>query len=393
MSKQKEMSINVPDRGFVFWPVGSGDSTTIVVDSDTFVQVDLRHLACVDDDDEDPRMAVIDKLEEILPKVDGKPFLSVFIMTHPDEDHCRGFADLLKRVTIGELWHAPRVFREYPKDLCDDATAFRKEAKRRVAKIIENGGTAEAGDRVRVIGYDDLLNEDDYRGFPSDLLSIPGSSVSELNGVDCDDRFKAFIHGPFKDDCEGERNDTSVALQISLYDGDATAKALLFGDLCYAPIKRIFDSSDADDLAWNIFLAPHHCSKSVMYAKGEGETEESLKQDILDSIEAAAVTPGFIVASSEPIPESNQAGDNPPHAKAKHRYEEIVPDTFLCTQEHPSTKVPEPIIFSFSESGLEYQKPEGEEIEKSHSVAAAVLAARGTGTPPADRVGFGLCDD
>jgi len=392
MSKQKEMVINVPDRGYIFWPVGSGDSTTIVVDADTFVQVDLRHLACVDEDDDDPRMAVIDKLEEILPKVDGKPYLSVFVLTHPDEDHCRGFADLLDRVTIGELWHAPRVFREYPQDLCEDAKAFRKEAKRRVSKIIANGGTATDGDRVRVIGYDDLLQEDDYKGFPSYMLSVPGSSVSELSGVDCSDRFKAFIHGPFKDDCEGERNDTSVALQISLFDGEASAKALLFGDLCYAPIKRIFDFSDAGDLEWNILLAAHHCSKSVMYAKGDSETEESLKQDILHALETAAQSPGYIVASSAPIPATNQPGDNPPHAKAKNRYEEIVADKFLCTQEHPNTGTPEPIIFSLTDTGLEYQEPEQDQEDESNTLAAAVGAARGTGTPPADRVGFGRHD-
>ncbi|HQU92608.1 MAG TPA: hypothetical protein PLK77_09945 [Pyrinomonadaceae bacterium] len=392
MSKQKEMVINAPDRGFIFWPVGSGDSTTIVVDADTFVQVDLRHLACVDEDDDDPRMAVIDKLEEILPNVDGRPYLSVFVLTHPDEDHCRGFSDLLDRVTIGELWHAPRVFREYPKDLCDDAKAFRREAKRRAAKIIANGGTATDGDRVRVIGYDDLLQEDDYKGFPAHMLSIPGTSVSELSEIDCGDRFKAFIHGPFKDDCEGQRNDTSVALQVSLYDGDAVAKALLFGDLCYAPIKRIFHSSKSEDLEWNILLAAHHCSKSVMYATDVNETEESLKQDILDAIEAAALAPGYIVASSAPVPATNQSGDNPPHAKAKHRYEEIVPDKFLCTQEHPNTETPEPIIFSLKETGLEYQEPEQNQEDESKTLAAAVSAARGTGTPPADRVGFGRHD-
>lgn len=392
MSKQKEMVINAPGRGFIFWPVGSGDSTTIVVDADTFVQVDLRHVACVDENDDDPRMAVVDKLEEILPKVDGKPYLSVFVLTHPDEDHCRGFSDLLDRVTIGELWHAPRVFREYPKDLCADVKAFRHEAKRRVAKIIANGGKATDGDRVRVIGYDDLLQEDDYQGFPEHMLSIPGSAVSELSGIDCGDRFRAFIHGPFKDDCEGERNDTSVALQISLFDGDTTAKALLFGDLCYAPIKRIFDSSKSEDLEWNVFLSPHHCSKSVMYAKDADETEESLKQDILDAIEAVAQSPGYIVASSDPIPATNQSGDNPPHAKAKHRYEEIVPDKFLCTQEHPNTETPEPIIFSLTENGLEYQEPEQDQEDEPKTLAAAVNAARGTGTPPADRVGFGRHD-
>ena len=60
----------------------------------------------------------------LLPEDDGKPSLAVFVLTHPDEDHCLGFKDLLKRVKIGEIWFTPRVFREYSKDLSDDAKAF-----------------------------------------------------------------------------------------------------------------------------------------------------------------------------------------------------------------------------------------------------------------------------
>ena len=389
MSVQKEMKIVVPERGFIFWPVGSGDSTTIVVDKDMFVQVDLRHLTCADEDDDDPRMAVVDKLVEILPKVGNKPYLSVFVLTHPDEDHCRGFIELLSRVIIGEIWHTPRVFREYPRDLCEDAQAFRKEAKRRVKKTIENSGSAESGDRVRVIGEDDLLDEEDYKGFPSDRLTVPGAAISDLDDTDCSDRFKAFVHGPFKDDCDGDRNDTSVAIQVTLLSGEKTARALLFGDLCYPTLKRIFDSSTVDDIAWNIFLTPHHCSKSVMYWKGEDDAEEVLKQELLDSIEAAALSPGYIVASCEPIPSSNQPGDNPPHAIAKDRYEEITLDKFLCTQEHPNETTPEPIIFALGEAGLTYQEPTKSETIKSDRIAAAVVTARGPQKTPDNRVGFG----
>jgi beta-lactamase superfamily II metal-dependent hydrolase len=388
MSKQKSMLIKLPSQGFAFWPVGSGDSTTIAIGDGVFMQVDLRHLACVDEDDEDPRMAVIDHLEKSLPKVGGKPYLSVFVLTHPDEDHCRGFADLLKRVTIGELWHTPRVFREYPRDLCDDAKAFRKEAKRRVAKTIK-GGEVRVGDRVRVIGYDDLLKEDDYKGFPADRLTVPGSAITELDGEDCSDRFRTFVHGPFKGDCARERNGTSIALQVTLYKEKVAGRAMLLGDLCYPTVKRIFERSKAADVEWNVFLAPHHCSKSVMYWKGEGDSEETPKQDVLDAIEAAAGSPGYIVASSEVIPASNQSGDNPPHARAKKRYEEIVPDEFLCTQEHPNEETPEPIIFSLGANGLQYQEPQQGRSKKSHTLSNAVVAARGSDEPPTRRVGFG----
>ena len=78
---------------------------------------------------------VVDELAACLPKRGGRPYLSVFALTHADQDHCRGFADLLEAVTIGELWATPRLWREYQDAdavICDDARAFQEEAERRV---------------------------------------------------------------------------------------------------------------------------------------------------------------------------------------------------------------------------------------------------------------------
>jgi hypothetical protein len=384
---------SLPERGFAFWPVGTGDTTTVAVDEKTVMQVDLHHLECADED-EDPRTPIIDRLVELLPKVDGKPYLATFVLTHPDEDHCCGFGEFLKRVKIGELWFSPRIFREYKKDLCADAKAFCKEATRRVNKTIADPAGVASGDRVRIIGYDELLKEDEYAGFPKERLTVPGNAVTELDGTDCSATFRAFVHAPFKDDADGERNDTSIAIQVTLIKGKGVGKCLLLGDHCYPALKKIFDYSDDADLEWNVMLAPHHCSKSAMYWCDEGEKEESLKQDILDAMEEAEQSPGYIVASSDPIPESNQSGDNPPHAKAKRRYEEIVDDEFICTQEHPNKEHPQPVVFEVTESGVILQESEDAKKDESQkSLAAAVVTARGTSEPPKDRVGFGRRDD
>lgn len=389
MTDQKSIDIQMPPRGFVFWPVGSGDSTTIVVDEDTFVQIDLRHLVAADDSD-DPRMAVIDHLVQVLPKIDGKPFLSVFILTHPDKDHCQGFSELLKRVVIGEIWHTPRVFREHTQEFCDDAVVFRSEVRRRRDKMIANVGNVSSGNRVRIIGYDDLLKEAEYQGFPKHLITTPGKSITVLNGNECSDKFRAFVHAPFKDDSGGDRNDTSVALQIRLINNGVETKALMFGDLCYPMIKKIFDRSTDEDLQWNIFLAPHHCSKSVMYYAEDGEKEATLKTDILDAIQTKGQSIGYIVASSDAIPKSNEKGDNPPHAIAKARYQEIVPTKFFCSGEHPNQMTPEPVIFIAGDQGIEYQYPiQQSEKPQSSKIQEAVQTARGGNEPPKDRVGFG----
>jgi Na+-transporting NADH:ubiquinone oxidoreductase subunit NqrF len=137
-----------------------------------------------------------------------------------------------------------------------------------------------------------------------------------------------------------------------------------------------------------MLLAPHHCSKSIMYWKGPEDKKEQLKQDILDDLEAAAGTIGYIIASCDPIPASNKEGDNPPHAIAAARYKEIAPSGFLCTQEHPNKEAPEPIVFVLGENGFEYEKPGASAKAAKKTLAEAVVAARG-GVPPTQRVGFG----
>ena len=339
------MAFELPGRGLVFWPVGNGDSTTIVVDSETCLQVDLNHMEKSEDDD-DASWAVVDELVERLPKANGRPYLAAFALTHPDQDHCRGFAELLEKVDIGELWFTPRIFAEYSKDLCDDAKDFKKEAERRVKKTIDTEDDPGAGNRIRIFGYSELLEEDDYKDFPEDRLTIPGDELTVIDEKDVSDEFRTFIHAPFKDDAAGERNDTSLGMQITLYYGDQKLRALLLGDLSYPIIKRIFEVSEEDDLAWNVLLAPHHCSKAAMYWKDEGEDDEKLKKHIVEEMDDASVEPNRVVSSSNPVPSSNKAGDNPPHAKAKTQYETIT-ESFLCTMDQD-----EPIVAEVNDKEL-----------------------------------------
>jgi hypothetical protein len=182
------------------------------------------------------------------------------------------------------------VFREYDKDLSDDAVAFRKEAKRRVAAIIKAGGDPGAGNRVRVVGYDDLLSEDDYRGFPARAFTTPGQSVTMVAGADVSDRFRAFVHASFKNDAAEARNETSLALQVLIGSAQRTMAGLFLGDLAYPTIRRVLDKThnhrNNDMLSWDALLAPHHCSKKVMYEKNE-EGQGVLKQDVLDEFSAS----------------------------------------------------------------------------------------------------------
>jgi hypothetical protein len=356
------MSEVLPELGAVFWPVGTGDSSTVVVSEKVLIQVDLHDMAKADDDDTH-EVPVVDLLAGALPEgEDGRPYLAVFVLTHADKDHCSGFRELLDRVTIGQLWATPRLWREFAQpgapELCKDAKAFQEESVRRVEatkKALAEGREPASGDRILVVGYDTDHDKHAYSELPGRFLATPGDSMTVLDDVDFAGRFEAFIHAPFKDDCAEARNETSLSIQVTLTEASGRdGKMLLFGDLAHDTIMKIFDRSEANSndkyVEWDLLLAPHHCSKKVMYVREDGK--DVLKDDVLDAFGRHARGSAVIVASSLPIPPADVDGNNPPHRKAADRYREVVEaGNFVCTMEWPSTDEPSPVMFGVDAAG------------------------------------------
>ncbi|TMX38225.1 hypothetical protein [Vibrio sp. Hep-1b-8] len=381
------MSDYLPTQGVTFWPIGNGDSTTVSINDDVKLQIDLHHMVAAEDEDEE-YFPVVDHLVEELPEIDGKPYLSVFALTHPDKDHIQGFDKLLDEATIGELWLTPRIFDD--EELSKEADAFYEEADRRRKLAIEKNGDLESGDKIRIFGYSSILEEDKFKGFPEDLLTLPGESLSLLDGEDLGAEFHAFIHSPFKAEEDDERNDTSLGMQISLGDENDDLKVLIFGDLKHDSLRKIIDISktneNEDKLEWNILLAPHHCSKSVMYTKDEND-KNIFQREMMDDLESYCLDIGYVVSSSKSIPASNKKGDNPPHAIAKERYEEIVSTDFLCTHNDESEDA-EPIVFEKTDNAL-VLNGEAVSVNAVKSLSDSVNDARASGTPPTNTAGFG----
>lgn len=384
---QQVKRTELPDQGLVFSPVGAGDSTTVLVNRDIIIQVDLNHLEAAKSDD-DPRWPVVDELVECLPLVNGKRYLAAFVATHADKDHCQGFKELLEdhNVLIGELWFTPRLIadidNEDPKELSEDAQALRDEALRRVKRNAHREAAAGSGDRLRVIGYHDSL-QGDFKALPASVVSPAGTTVQAVDDHDLGRLLRIFVHSPFKDYIEdSERNRTSIGLHVTLKPGGL--RALLLGDLDYEPVKQIFEYTQIrSDKEWDVFLAPHHCSKGVMYERENGQ--DVLRRDVLDLIENAKASKGWIVSSSGPIPASNSSGDNPPHAKARARYEEIC-DLFLCTGEHPNERKPRPLVFQSSATGASFL---GAAPAAGTAALTQVRGARGGNKPSSKPVGYG----
>ena len=213
------------DPSVTFFPVGNGDTALILLSDSSSILIDCN-IVEESEDDEESRYDVHDHLLNILKKVDRIPHLDAFILTHPDEDHCRGidkvfyvgdpnkYSESDKNgglVIIDELWFTPRIFSEYTGDLCDYAKIIKKEAERRIDLFRSSDQMKyKAGNRIRVIGYSD---NPDLEGLES-IITTPGNTINLINN-DLKDDFYLFVHAPFKDDDEdnSDRNTTSGVLQ------------------------------------------------------------------------------------------------------------------------------------------------------------------------------------
>lgn len=384
-----------PERGLVFWPVETGDSTTIIIDKDNWMQIDIHQLEKSKDENEDS-FAIVDRLVEVLPKKNGKPYLAIFALTHPDKDHIKGFGELLEKVCIGEIWQTPAIFKEHYKNLCDDAEIFKREVLRRVEKVSqkkEDIDKIDDGDRIRLIGHSSVFEKEKYKDFPEIWRSFPGELIKFNNEI-FKESIKVFIHAPFKDEEDEERNNVSLSIFISLINEEKKCNALFFADRNYETVKKIFEKTEekenTDYLYWDILLAPHHCSKKVMFVKENEEDEEVFKEDIMNYFEKYSKENSYLIVSAK-SDFSDDVGKNPPHLKARKKYEEIMKaNYFICTHEHPNKENIQPIVFELSEEGCKYISPEKEEIEEESELAKTVKKARGENEPQTEKVGFGL---
>lgn len=345
-----------------FYPVGNGDCSLITIGgANTKMMFDCNFRQKAEDDNDKMYDVLGDLLDnELTTKKCGLPFLDAFLLTHPDQDHCRSFADKFylgdpdsikqadkdnKKILIGELWYSPRVFEELTSELNADAKAFKKEAKRRMELYKSNTKKADKdGNRIRIIGWTD---NPDLIGL-EDRIITPGNTISEVNGTNCR-YFEMFIHAPFKNDIDGEdRNMTSIVSQLR-FDSEKEhqiARIFLAGDTEWRIIKEIMDkTSDDNNLKWDLLEAPHHCS----YKFFADDREDDPNQKSLDFLEKSESN-AFVISSSKVV---KQNSDNPPCQKAKNRYTDRVgKSNFLCTSGTSEDEADKPIIFVIDNDGL-----------------------------------------
>lgn len=350
----------MPESSITFFPVENGDTSLLQIsDGKTLTNLMVDSHLC-----NNGSYDVQGYLLKVLPTKDDIPHLDVFVLTHPHEDHVLGFDSFyycgdpkeyskydkkIGQIIIDELWFAPKIFNHKTKELCDDAVAFRKEAQRRIDLYKSKSPSREdSGNRLRIIG----ATEHEELSELKEITTFAGQTLNLLNNK-LFTNFRFFIYAPIKQDSDEDGinpNNTSIVFQACFdIDGVENAVKLLMGGDAECPIwERIVTRNDDENLEWDLFLAPHHCSWSV-FSLQPYSAESKPSENVLHLLNLKRGQ-AYIVASSKPILDND---DNPPSYKAKLLYEKKVgSNRFLCTGEHPNEKNPTPIHFTFSSKGV-----------------------------------------
>lgn len=346
-----------------YYSVGNGDCSLIKLTDGRTVIVDCQIREVTKDNKDEVYDVKADLLKELRKDSNNRPIVDLFINTHPHADHCVGFEanfytgdpddyddeDDKDKIIIGELWLSPMGLGN---KIDDSAKPIRTEARRR-KKLYDDDADYEGseGNYLHIIGYDKDREYDSRYGY------IPGTVVDEING-EYQDYVSIFIHAPFKESVEegkdqDDKNKVSIVCQYSFLDedGNTVCKALMGGDAEHDVWQKILDNNQKEEnLEWNIFLAPHHCSWTFFNDNGKDDVLPSA-EDILNKQLGGA----HIVTSCVTIKDND---DNPPSYKASKEYKSRLNsgnDHFLNTEdEFKATK--QPIVFEITKNGKTKKK-------------------------------------
>ncbi len=367
----------------IYFPVGNGDMSLLKLRDGKTVLIDCY----LQQEESDTRSAVAsDLLDELEEDANGRPYVDIFLLTHPDDDHCKGAEEFLhlakledyddnaedKKIVVREMWSSPLVFRRRSKNhpLSDYAKAINREAKRRV-KVFRDGSAVDTegmsdGDKVRLIGAD--WRKEDGGNRLADLDGIRtrvGETIawSDNNG---EQLVKIHVHGPHNPtnddsfDANEEvlsKNNSSVITRWKIFAAGGIAyNALLFGGDAEVEIwERVWKANvnSADLLEYDILLAPHHCSWGVLSNGAATDDDAAVNQDARRALNQQRQG-ARIISSSKPIKDDDK---NPPAHRAMKEYKSwLHMDTnFKCTGEHPKESGPEKMRFSFSRNGVKLE--------------------------------------
>ncbi|WP_018990859.1 ComEC/Rec2 family competence protein [Aromatoleum toluclasticum] len=374
----------------VFYPVGNGDTSQVVLDNGRRILFDFCHKDKAEDAST-PEIDLKKRLRDELREVKRDDF-DVVAFTHADKDHIQGCTDFFwlqhankyqgdGRIKIKELWVPAAMLIE---EACMDEQSeefviLRQEARHRllegkdilvfskpprlmewlVPKLKERGEAPTARDHL----------------FVDAGTLVPGFSLDK-------DQVEFFCHSPFIAHCDGEdviRNSAALVFNVRLRAGTSRYDYLEVGDAAWEDLEDIVRTTKThkndDRLEWDIFNIPHHCSYLAL--SDEKGDKETVPQPEVKELLLCGKQDAYIVSCSKPVPDERAAYEQtqPPHIQARKAYERYLKEVggrkFLVTMEEPNSTKPEPIVFEVTSGGVSWKR--------STSVGAAAII---TSVPP-----------
>ncbi|MGB0720975.1 MAG: metallohydrolase [Gammaproteobacteria bacterium] len=318
-----------------YFPVDNGDMTLLELESGKKILIDINIREAADlADGAAPDVA--EMLRERLNRdpISGDYYVDVFLLSHPDEDHCRGLARHFHlgspdthpggdKILIREMWSSPMVLRRASKNhtLCSDAKAWNAEARRRVKEFRAGNGDTR-GNRILVLGEDEDGKTDDL----TRILVKTDQQFWTIDGTG-DPSFSARLLAPFPKAGDDEeillsKNNSSVVLQFELAaEGNADAcHYLTGGDAGVAVWERLW-ARHKDHPHWldyDLLLVPHHCSwRSLSHQSWSEHGEHAEVSNPAKSALSQTRVGAYLVSSSKEIKDDD---NDPPCIRAKREY-------------------------------------------------------------------------
>lgn len=359
----------------VFYPVGNGDTTQIILSAGRRILFDYCHRQKAEGEDT-PEIDLKKQLRDELENADRDNF-DVVAFTHADVDHIQGSTEFFElqhaekyqdngRIKIKQLWvPAAMLLEEANRDqLSDEFVILRQEARHR---LLEGKGILVFSQPQTLMDW--LVPKLKERGLPAnarDHLFVDAGHLVEGFTLQ-NDGVEFFCHSPFIKHCDdGDiiRNDASLVFNVRFRANGSDYDYLEIGDATWEALEEIVSATkkhyNVDRLAWDLLNISHHCSYLALSDdKGQNETTP---KPLVKELLLQGKPDAYIVSCSRPVPDSKDAYDQvqPPHIQARKTYEKYLKTIggrkFLVTMEEPNASHPEPITFEVTSGGVTWAR-------------------------------------
>ena len=357
----------------IFYPVGNGDTTQIILDNGKRILFDFRHKN-KSEDESTLEINLKARLKRELGDAKTDAF-DVVAFTHADKDHIEGSTDFFElnyaqkyqgdgRIKIKELWvPAAMILEDAGNDeQSEEFVILRQEARYR---LLEGKGILVFSKPQKLLDW--LIPALEKRGESAhsrDHLFIDAGTI--VKGFSLEkDSVEFFCHSPFIKHCdEGDiiRNSAALVFNVRFAIGTERYDYLEIGDAHCQDLEEIVETTkkhkNDDRLEWNLLNIPHHCSYLSLNIDGQKGDAETKPTELVEELLLKGKKDAYIVSCSNEILETKAAYEQtqPPHIQAKNAYtkylKQIGGREFLVTMEEPKPSKPEPIEFEVKSGGI-----------------------------------------